>query len=106
MKLDNLKLFEAMDPTKVEELLSANISEWKELKKNLLLIEQIASVIKGRVEEVESQMSNVMNVAETTKETVDGAIVTLTTRRGSSVKYKEAFEKAKGKGCSCESCHS
>ena len=94
MKLSNLYLFEAFSPEEIDKMLQDGIAEWKELKKNLMLVEEIAGIIKSRVADVENEMNQVMADSGDTKKPVDTAILTIGSRKTTSVKYKEAFEKA------------
>lgn len=92
MKFKSLNLFE--NESTPEDALALSIQEWRALKKQLALVTEIAGVIGDRITELEVDMQQVMEDTAKTVQTVDGAVLTINSRKSTSVKYKEVVEKA------------
>ena len=94
MKFRNLGLFENESDSTPEDALALSIQEWRALKKQLALVSEIAGVIGGRISELEVDMQQIMEDTAKTQQTVDGAVITISSRKSTSVKYKEVVDKA------------
>lgn len=92
MKFKSLNLFE--NESTPEDALALSIQEWRALKKQLALVTEIAGVIGDRITELEVDMQQVMEDTAKTVQTIDGAVLTINSRKSTSVKYKEVVEKA------------